>query len=142
VRTREKWSGRRCSPHEEEPGEFTSGGEAAVTKLLDGGELRRKQGCVILVRAVRTTKKKIRSRRNSMSNRRITREGKKGGRDPSPAMESIGGQQWLGDRETTAKARARVGNAEHARVWKEEGVQGLSRVFIGQGGEKGQRPCL
>jgi hypothetical protein len=90
-------------------GEFTSGGEATVRKLVDGGELRRKQGRRILVQAVRATKKKTWSRRNLMSNRHITREGKEGGRDPSPAMESSGGQQWLGDLETTAKARARVG---------------------------------
>jgi hypothetical protein len=29
------------------------------------------------------------------------------------------------------------GDAELARVWKEEGVQGLSRVFIGKGGGEG-----
>jgi hypothetical protein len=108
VRTREKRSGRRCSPREEEPGEFTSGGEAAVRKLV-GGKLRRKQRHRILVRAARATKKKTWSKRNSMSNRRITREGKEGGKDPSPAMESSGGQQWLGNWESTAKARARVG---------------------------------
>jgi hypothetical protein len=104
-----KRSGRRCSPHEEESGEFTSGGEATVRKLVDGGELRRKQGRGILVRAVRATKKKTWSRTNLMSNRHITREGKEGGRGPSPAMESSSGQQWLSDRKTTAKAQARVG---------------------------------
>jgi hypothetical protein len=31
---------------------------------------------------------------------------------------------------------------ELARVGKEEGVQGLSKVLIGQGGEKNRRPCL
>jgi hypothetical protein len=34
-------------------------------------------------------------------------------------------------------ASACGGDAELARVWKEEGVQGLSRVFIGQGGGEG-----
>jgi hypothetical protein len=91
VRTREKRSGRRCSPHEEEPGEFTSGGEATVRKLVDGGKHRRKQGRGILVQAVRATKKKTWSKRNLMSNRHITSEGKEGGRDPSPAMESSDG---------------------------------------------------
>jgi hypothetical protein len=90
VRTREKRSGRRCSPREEESGEFTSGGEATVRKLVDSGELRRKQGRRILVRAARATKKTW-SKRNSMSNIRITRKGKEGGKDPSPAMESSGG---------------------------------------------------
>jgi hypothetical protein len=75
VRTREKRSGRRCSPHEEEPGEFTSGGEATVRKLVDGGELRREQGREILMRAVHATKKTW-SIRNSLGNRCITREGK------------------------------------------------------------------
>jgi hypothetical protein len=42
------------------------------------------------VRAARATKKTW-SKRNSMSNIRITRKGKEGGTHPSPAMESSGG---------------------------------------------------
>jgi hypothetical protein len=56
-------------------GEFTSEGEATVRKFVDGGELRRKQERELLVRPVRTTKKMTWSRRNSMSIRRIAREG-------------------------------------------------------------------
>jgi hypothetical protein len=78
-----------------------------VRKLVDGDELGREQGREILVRAVRATKKTW-GIRNSLSNRCITREGKEGGRDPSPAMESFGGQQWLDVREMTAR---------HERVW-------------------------
>jgi hypothetical protein len=52
-----KQLGRRCSPREEESGEFTSEGEATVRKLVDGGELRRKQGCGLLVWPVLATKK-------------------------------------------------------------------------------------
>jgi hypothetical protein len=109
VLSREKQPGRRCSPREEEPGEFTSEGEATVRKLVDGGELKPKQGRGLLVQPVRTTKKTTLSRRNSISIRRIAREGKEGWRDPSPTMESSGAQQWLGGRETTAKALSLLG---------------------------------
>jgi hypothetical protein len=79
-----------------------------VRKFVDGGELRQKQGREVLVRLVRTTKKMTWSRRNSMSIRCVAREGKEGGRDPSPTMENSSGQQWLSGRETTAKVRACV----------------------------------
>jgi hypothetical protein len=90
-------------------GVFTSEGEATVRKFVDGGELRRKQGRELLVRPVRSTKKMTWSRRNSMSIRRIAKQGKEGGRDLSPTMENSGGQQMLSGRETTAKAQACVG---------------------------------
>jgi hypothetical protein len=72
-----------------------------------------------------------------MSIRRIAKQGKEGGRDPSPTMDNSGGQQWFSGRGTTAKAQAGAwGDAKPARVEKEKGMQGLSKVLIGQGGRR------
>jgi hypothetical protein len=72
-----------------------------------------------------------------MSIKRIAKQGREEGRNPSPTTGNTGGQQWLGGRGATARAQASAwGDAKPARVGKEEGVQGPSTVFKGQGKKK------
>jgi hypothetical protein len=69
-----------------------------------------------------------------MSIKRIAKQGREEGRNPSPTMDNSGGQQWLSGRGAMARAQASAwDDAKPARVGKEEGVQGLNTVFIGQG---------
>jgi hypothetical protein len=71
---------------------------------------------------------------NSMSIKRIAKQGREEGRNPSPTMDNSGGQQWLSGRGATARAQVSAcGDAKPARVGKKEGVQGLSTVLIEQG---------
>jgi hypothetical protein len=79
-----------------------------------------------------------------MSIKRIAKQRREEGRNPSPTMGNSGGQQWLGGRGATARAQASAwGDAKPARVGKEEGMHGLSTVLKGQGkGEEGAAAVL